>query len=238
MARFFIYIPGDDRADPRKLDAVGLKHLKAGANFIPAPEGPDGKRGVVISWPHNSNGPVAFMSQQQEWFPSDADGTLAAGRYWIGFTKGALPTPVDLVRDAQFNGSLVTLGDGFQWRIPAAGMLPKKSQRDSSGTWSFVVRQQFAQYWQDSCEWRTVLACIFANSGEAIAERMISVNANCCDYLTRALSINYLIVPEIVSRLELFGTDTILPALLATVDGAVINEQEFQKKTEQPPLDT
>ncbi len=143
MARFFIYIPGNDIADPKKLDGVGLSHLKPGANFITAPEGPDGARGVVISWPNTSRGPVAYLPAEQDW-------TECRG-HWLGFTKGSPPTPRDLALPQQFEGISVPLGDGNSWLIPSAGKLPKKCERDDNGEWYFAVRDRFISYWNESC---------------------------------------------------------------------------------------
>lgn len=234
MARFLIYIPGDDKANPAKLDAVGLSHLKPRANFLPASSGPDGKPGVVISWPTDPAGLMGYLPNDQEWTPADADGDRPAGRYWIGFVKGRPPRATELEWPVQVDGQLVKLGDGWSWRMPAAGKLPKNCRRGADGKWGFIVRDQFAQFWEESYRWYIALGeMVLTGNGT------YQVDASCCDYLTRALGMNYMLTPEVVSRLELFGTDTILDSLLATVDGqSVRDEEESQKKTDDTQPDT
>lgn len=228
--RFAIYIPGNTLADEQKLVAVGLPHLARGCAGIGTPVGPDGKTGVVFYWEQagNPRSIIQYLPDSQEWIPAVASGELAAGRYWVGFTKGQMPTPQDL-RIGAFKGREIVLGDGHAWCIPAAGLLPQKCEATANG-WEFKIRDQFAAYWEESCTWYLNLITLGLNE-----DGSSSIDATCCDYLMRALGMNYLLTPEVVSRLELFGTDTIGPALKATVDWITIREEAAQKKTDDTP---
>lgn len=228
--RFLIYIPGDDRSDQNKLADVGLPSLVPGCSMIPTLQGPDGKSGIVFSWPTSDpRSLVGYQPEFQEWIPAEATGDLAEKRYWVGFVKGLLPTPQDLAKpmllegDDDSRGTL--LGDGHKWIIPAAGMLPKRSRYTSKG-WSWEVIKQFEAYWNESCRWYLELA-----TKELSEDRKTTVSADCCEYLTRALALNYMVTPEVVSHLGLFNTLTIGPALKATIHGIAVREEAAQKKT-------
>ena len=96
--RFLIYIPrveGDTTPNDEKLAKVGLSNMSQGCAAIPTPAGPDGKPGVVFSWPvpRDPRSTMGYLPNDQEWVPAEAVGELAAKRYWVGFVKGSLPTP-------------------------------------------------------------------------------------------------------------------------------------------------
>ena len=228
--RFLIYIPGDDRTDTAKLAAVGLASLTDGCSMIGTPSGPDGKPGVVFSWPTSDpRSLMGYRAEIQEWIPAEAAGDYPEKRYWVGFVKGLPPTPQDLAKslilegDDDSRGTL--LGDGNMWVIPAAGMLPKRSRYTSKG-WGWEVIQQFEAYWNESCKWYLELS-----TKQMDENRKMTVGADCCEYLTRALSLNYMLTPEVVSHLGLFNTLTIGPALKATIHGITIRQEADQKKT-------
>lgn len=229
--RFAIYIPGNTLPDETKLADVGLSHLTANVAGIGTPRGPDGGPGIVFSWPQGARGPIAYLPDQQEWTPADAEDEKPAGRYWVGFFRGQPPTPNDLAWPTQFDGAMTKLGDGNQWNIPVAGKLPMKCERGPDGKWGFIVRQQFEWFWEESRRWRVqlgVMGLVGANNG------MYSIDASCCEYLTRALGMNYMLTPEVVSRLGLFGSDTILDAMAAIQDvQSLVDEQSAQKKNRQ-----
>lgn len=235
--RFLIYIPnvpGDVTPNDEKLSKVGLPALAQGCATITTSAGPDGKPGVVFSWPTSDpRSTMGYLPEIQEWIPAEAVGDLAEKRYWVGFVKGLLPTPQELSRPMLLEGDGdsrgTVLGDGRKWVIPAAGMLPKRSRYTSKG-WGWEVVQQFEAYWEESCQWYTDLIT------KDISDGQTTVAANCCDYLTRALSMNYRLTPEVVSHLGLFTTRTIGPALLATIHGITIREEVAQKKTDDTLL--
>ncbi len=140
-----------------------------------------------------------------------------------------MPTPRDLACPNQLEGDEVVLGDGRKWTIPAAGMLPKSSRYTSAG-WGWAVLKQFEDYWNESCQWYMELI-----TKQLSDDHTTTVAASCCEYLTRALSMNYRLTPEVVSHLGLFNTLTIGPALRATVHGITLREEKNQKKTDDIP---
>ncbi len=231
--RFLIYIPsieGDVTPQDEKLTKVGLPALARGCATIATPQGPDGKPGVVFSWPTNDPRSVmGYLPALQEWIPAAAVGDLKESRYWVGFVKNLPPTPQDLAWPNQLEGDAIALGDGRTWTIPAAGMLPKSSRYTSEG-WGWSVLKEFEDYWNDSCQWYLELI-----TKQISDDGQTTVAASCCDYLTRALSMNYMLTPEVVSHLGLFNTRTIGPALRATVHGITLRAEQDQKKTDDIP---
>lgn len=232
--RFAIYIPGNGIVDEKKLRDVGLPLLASGVSGIPTPAGPDGKQGVVFSWPTSDpRSTIAYMPDLQTWIPATAAGTLATGRYWVGFTNGSPPTPSDLAWNQQHNGKRLVLGDGQSWLIPEAGNLPRDCKRSDDGKWTYEINEKFREYWEESCQWYLdLIDCVVREDG------LLEIAASCCDYLVKALSLNYRITPEVVSHLNLFNTLTIGPALRITISGITIREELDQKKTDDTQPDT
>jgi len=230
--RFLIYIPnveGDVTPQDEKLSKVGLAALSQGCATIATAAGPDGKPGVVFSWPTSDpRSTMGYLPDAQEWIPAEAIGDYAAKRYWVGFVIGSMPTPRDLAHPQMLEGDEVALGDGRMWIIPAAATLPKTS-RYIGGHWGWVVQSEFESYWNESSQWYFDLVTRELEDGQT------TVSADCCDYLTRALGMNYRLTHEVVSHLGLFNTRTIGPALLATVHGLTLREEVAQKKTEDIP---
>lgn len=228
--RFLIFIPGDQLPNEQKLVTVGLPHLVRGASSMATGAGPDGKPGVVFSWPTaDPRTVVGYLPDQQEWIPAVTRDDQAAGRYWVGFSKASPPTAKDLARTSQFEGSRVVLGDGSEWLLPAAGRLPQDAKLDPDGVWAFEIQQRFQKHWDDSCAWFWDLA-VKASEGDSI-----SLSGESVEYLIRALTLNYMLTPEVASHLKLFNSQNMIPALQATVDGIRIAEEADQKKTADTP---
>lgn len=227
--RFAIYIPGDDINNEQKLAAVGLPHLMSGAMGLGASPGPDGKRGIVFSWPQDGK-PVGFMPAVQEWFPAVQAADLPACRYWIGFAKDSPPTPRELSWKKQFDGHEVTLGDGKLWKIPCAGMLPQVLRMGEDGRARFEIRKQFKAYFDESAEWMVKLAL---QETETLVREL---STDVFLFVEKALSLNYMLTPEVVSKLELIGTDTLKDCLFAIFDQcAFVDPSELdaiQKKSD------
>lgn len=230
MSRFFIYIPGDDRSDPKKLDAVGLSHLKAGANFLPATKGPDGTRGVVLSWPNDPRGPVAFIPDMQNWIPAVPRNDLPAGRYWVGFWKSSKPTPSDLAWGKQFEGGAVTLGDGREWNIPAAGMLPTEySLSPDTGLPVELIHEQFRDYWEESQKYFEWFVRGIAELEEN-ADPVLKCDASVWMFIEKALSLNYMLTPEVIDHLKLINSDTRGRIVFAAMGGLQVSEDLVTQK--------
>lgn len=218
---FQIYVPRPDMSVVPSLAAAGLAELQAGAEHVEA-AGPDGGRGYVYAWrkPTDACRDHGYFPDRQTWIPSKP-----AGRYYVGLWNDAPPTPAELARPRPLEGSPVGLGDGREWLIPAAARVPRDCVLDDDGVPAFVVGERCRAFWDESERFfrDLVLADVEA--------RKLVIDADWWAYLCRALAMNYRVVPELVSHLRLFDTDTMFAAVMATVDGLRIREAEAQKKT-------
>lgn len=226
--RFAIYIPGDDLPDEQKLVFVGLPHLARNAAGIGTGEGPDGKPGIVFSWPDpkNPRSTMPYLPNQQEWIPAVERDGLPARRYWVGFDKLSPPTPSDLAWARQMEGGPVVMGDGRMWNIPAAGKLPKDYVLQENGMPAEVVQDRFVKFWERSQEWYDWMVGIDYDKPD------IEWNADVWRFIEDALSLNYMLTPEVISWLRLVNTDSRGRAVLAAMGGLQIRDDlEAQKKS-------
>lgn len=227
--RFAIYIPGDGRAAVDKLTEVGLGHLRGNAAGISTPVGPDNGPGVVFSWPTNDpRSVIAYLPDSQEWIPAVQSGDLPAGRYWVGFTKQSMPTPQDLAWANQFEGGGVVLGDRYEWMIPAAGMLPKDVVLQPDGRPVEEVQLQYRDFWEMSQPWFEWMASLDFDNPPTV-----DWCSEAWALILRAIGMNYMITPEVVSHLRLINSSTRANVMVAIMGGMQItDEMAAQKKTE------
>lgn len=223
--RFLIYIPNARGASA--LAHVGLAHMIPDAAEIEADPGPDGKRGVVLSWPTNEVPPLGYIPEQQEWIPAMSTDSLPSHRYWVGFIKDHPPRPHELAWNRRFEGSYIGLGDGNNWLIPAAGLLPQSMQMGSDHRPVWSVREEFKDYFDESAKWFPQLISIAMNAEAGVR---IDFDVSVFDYLARGLGLNYRLTPEVVSHLKLLGTDNLITCLRASLDGLAIAEEVESKK--------
>lgn len=228
--RFLIYIPnvpGDVTPNDEKLVKVGLSALSQGCATIATPAGPDGKPGVVFSWPTSDpRSTMGYLPDSQEWIPAVERDGLAVGRYWVGFNKLSPPTPADLAWARQMEGGPVVMGDGRLWKIPAAGMLPKDYVLKSNGMPVEEVQSRFIKFWERSQEWYDWMVGLDYDKPD------IEWNAEVWRFIEDALSLNYMLTPEVVSWLRLINTDSRGRAMLAAMGGLQIRDDlESQKKS-------
>lgn len=223
--RFLVYVP--QARGVGALSDVGLSHMIPNAAEIEVDPGPDGRRGIVFSWPTNDVPPLGFIPDRQEWVPAVATDLLPSHRYWVGFTKGFPPQPHELAWPKQFGGQFVQLGDGQHWRFPAAGMLPQVMRMEPDRRVVWQVRSEYQDYFEKSAQWyqRLILIGLDPQVGE-----VIQFDASVFDYLTGSLSLNYALTTEVISHLGLLGTDNLLSCLRATLDGLAIQTELDEKK--------
>jgi hypothetical protein len=203
---FQIYFPGLVNEDPAKLDAI-QKGLSAGALWHAIlDKGPDGGPGCAVWW-----GVAGYIPGKLKWIPSiERDGS-PAGAYWIGYDPQAMPAPYELAWKNRFDGYAITLGDGNEWVIPSAGMLPRVRRLNPEGRLYFALSGAFDWYWSEAAQWFDV----YANASlDAIN---LTLDGSCWDYAARALGINYRMPPELPLILSLFDTTNIIRVIGATI---------------------
>lgn len=235
---FQIYIPTPEDTQLGKeelLRSVGLEDFALGANADRFAKGasPDNERGICVHWPHPGNGQFGYRPNQQTWLPAvpSPDGRPAK-RYWAGLWNDSPPTPDQLARKRQYDGTPVELGDGNEWLIPSAALMPRDCRLDQdTGERRFVVSDRFRSFWDQSYEWfldlRQQIAPTSANpedeedENDEIPEQpdhqKIWINADWAEYLLLALNMNYRLVREVENHLHLLNTGNMISSVYATV---------------------
>lgn len=227
---FTIFIPHAATQKPPTLGSVGLGHLEANSNRQDVLDrGPDGGPGSLFSWCVRS---TVYEPQNWDFYPAaplmDEQGIeWAHGRYWVGMKKGDPPRPSELQRHRIFEGPLVVLADGFPWMVAAGARLPHVYRLNlTSGEVEPQVRREFADYFRKTQEW--FLQAMFQNVTTLTRQEVNSWWGKCVE----ALSMNYRLVPEVVSVLDLIESPHMLQVAKATVEGYEIElvEEELKKK--------
>lgn len=220
--RYAIYIPGDGTANDQKLVDVGLGQFKVNAAFIETGDGPDGKRGVVISWPdrYDPRSTMPYLPDHQTWFPAAARDGMPAGRFWIGFDKLSPLTP-DNCATGQFKGYNTVLGDGQTYVIPAAAQFPSDITIGDHGQPIYAIQERYQGLLIESSQWAHFLESIDQN------QTGTTIDGAVVDYLARMLQLNYgRLIPDVIEHLGLFTPNAIFRALLAATAGMISSETE------------
>lgn len=235
---FQIYIPssslpspGSVQSPPETLALVGLADLAANASVQSVVSGPkvdgvDLGPGQVFTWDLRSS---TYFGENADWVPAVPSGDLPEKRYWVGIHRNSRPTPAELQKPNLFHGPRVTLGDGNLWTVPAGGRLPHVYKLNGSGKYQSQIREEFRAFFEKTWEWYKKLLEIDPE------QETVSVTADWCQYCVEALSMNYRLVPELVSYLELIGSENLWSIAIGTVEGLEIREvsDDLQKKREQ-----
>jgi hypothetical protein len=206
---FQLFIPGATGQDPRLLEEVGLADFVAGAEFMPSAKGPapEGRPGVLVAWRRPGSAMIGYHPDKQTWFPAVARDGLEAGRFWVGLWNDSPVTPQDLARPYPQPGSRVQLGDGNEWLLPAAKELDATLKLADDGTWKFEVQRRFHAFYLEYLKWFH----FFGTCGEGDEYAF----ADAADFVMAGLRINYRLVPELASQLELFSKSTVNTGLLS-----------------------
>lgn len=217
MARFQVFIPKskevplNDLQPQQPLEAVGLADMianAAGQNSA----GPEDQTGILISWPNApGSAETGYKPDRQTWIPAVPREGLEAKRYWVGIWNDKPPTEKDLLRQYPYTGRHVELNDGKQWLIPTIGELPNEMILADDGTFKFVVQRQYHQIHTEAYKW----ADKFGKEGP---EGEFAWN-DLALYVLKILSLNYMITPEIVGHMRLFGQAKLLESLLIACGG-------------------
>ena len=192
---FLVYLPSEHANAAETLASVGLGHLSEGAQRAAPVKGPDGE-GTIYTWDLSVN-PV-YRPEQQEWVPAVQMGHMPAGRYQVGFSKQHPPTPRELMHPLPIDGRAVRFGDGQDWVLPKYLDIPYSIVRNEQGEWVYKALERYASFLLAVSVWHDRM------SGECAGTP--ATDADLCDLVEQALSINYRLVPEVVNQLGLFRT--------------------------------
>jgi len=215
MPNFMYFLPevSDKPAAIAAIRTAGLdyafaeKQLGAGRfGFNAVSSGPGETHGaIVVPACETKDGDVAsgtFTPATQTWTKVPDN----LGDFWLGRDHGSPVRPVDLERAETLDGADVTLGDGNEWKIPAARLWPKGAPAGLSALPHKLVLGEDGE-WQTRIlpRWET----LSRHAEQLLAIRDGDVEVEDADAMTIAvdtLAVNYHVGPLEVSALELLTT--------------------------------
>lgn len=209
---FQIFVPASVAATQpaaHPLEVAGLADFVGGAVHVGVDVGPGDQRGTCYAWSRSGFPRIVYQPDTQKWRAAVPCGDQPAGRYWVGVWKDSPILPEEIQRPYACRGTLIGMGDGKQWLIPHARELPAKAILDDDGTWKFQVQRQYHEFWLESLQWLRYFGTgnISFDFGRGI------------EFVTKALRVNYRILPELIDELGLLTQDNISAVMLSIVEG-------------------
>lgn len=219
MAGFLYFVSGDGVITRQRAIRAGLGYaLAGGCPFAQCMNGPDGKRGGILSAVDAlGSSDLGYFPDKQTW--QRIPGTDA----YAGFYTDDPPTPKDVAKPSQIAGHLVALGDGNEWLVPVArGLveedgdlryridLPDRTTLDDDGNWiTSGVATEFQALWSTAEKWWEAI-------GSADGKPVTYTDLH--DDALAALSTNYRIGKAECALLGLLNTQICRGILDALVD--------------------
>lgn len=203
MSHVVLYLPGQTAPDYQQLTRVGAGAFLREGDTSPnlsqiVQDGPDGGAGMFVHW-----GGETYAPGRYDW--------LHCGQYSLGTSRQSPPVPTDLQRNRQLPGREWHDAAGRAWLLPNVLALPYRFDLEESGAWGRCARAEY-QPVQDRCVWACgVLKELFENKTPL-------PEAECLDFVCDMLSLNYRVNRRLCAMLGLYDSDTLLRALVATVD--------------------
>lgn len=230
MPSYLIYLPDKRGARPEHLADVGLGELLGGSegNYSTLEYGdvlaggPDGGAGLVCRWfdaKHPQRSPRLGVFEGQHWTKFE--------RFWLG--RESAISPEDLARPSQYDSTPVRLADGQVWLVPIARALPHTWGVDEHGVFRRVIQTPFEQYFLDSQKYFDRVLAATAEEGNVV---QFGPFAECWEFACRALALNYLLAPPIVSWLGLIDDTCWMQLIGASFELGQLDA--VQKKTASP----
>jgi hypothetical protein len=246
---FILYFPGRRGvpAGDEHLSSCGLAGLageghsrQAPVWFEPPGRGPDGTTGICCTWlkGDGSDPPMGIVDGWQ-WQPCrpSPSGPLKKGDYWVGVNPAAGVRPADLERQETLAGYWVTLGDGQQWHVPAAPLMPHVHGLGPDGIYDRQIDQAYRAFHEASqvfaqgiFEKLAQLHVMHATRGTKKLAADFDLPATFA-YCVQALSFNYRLNAELITQLGLLNDRGMQQVIKATVDLPVLLTVTDQKKT-------
>lgn len=223
----FLYYLSERRNIP-SLDE--LKTVGLGYAFDRQPEaagvqgGPDGGSGMVLCQAPDTTVRVGYYPDDQQWIHVAETPAGPPHEYWIGFAPDAPPTPAGLARMKQLAGHMIPMGDGHEWRIPTAILLPKAYVFTPGAGWSCTLDEVYSWLWAEAE--RVQKAYAEAAAGVKQGETFIvRVDPEDVALAARLLALNYRVSEFELSALRVLTSD-VVPAVM----GALLDEPTLKKK--------
>jgi hypothetical protein len=197
--RFLYFIPGVCPSELSALPDLHPKRVLEGCEVTirGTNDGPSGEPGCVVmaNEPDDAESPTVcgYYPERQEWkqYPG----------WSLGWDKGKLPGPADLIREDAVGGDPLKLGDGNEWLLPLLGPawqeLPGAIQDKPEGGCEVVMLEKFNPLCKESEWWFDIVQQKAAYS----FDRLFT-------FVSDALAANYHVGRPEVGALKLLATDS------------------------------
>lgn len=215
---YLLYLPGVKTGGDDAFARLGLYELiKDGGPHVMHGPGPDGSHGLFASWGTIETPPdLTWREGEQVWR------SIEDGRYWLGKSATKKVDPLTIARTPQRIGGAVVLGDGQEWLIPVAKLLPHRWGMGGKR----IPKDKFEAFCQCS-------AAIYGRLKTAPPDENVRIPFDEGWALACAgLAINYHVNEQVVDFLELVDDECFTPLASTIIQGEEIDEVEEQKKTE------
>lgn len=144
MKRFLYFIDGISQkpSGEQLVDLAIADRFDGPCMFAPLMpgRGPDGRTGVIVA--AGGDDPIGYYPERQVWCRVPGQPRLYLGHA----ADEPLPGPEDLARQRMLTGYAVRLGDGRDWVIPVARLLPTKLALSESG-WDRRPDERYSALW-------------------------------------------------------------------------------------------
>ncbi|HWB13348.1 MAG TPA: hypothetical protein VG826_29250 [Pirellulales bacterium] len=219
---FAIYFPHKTGANLQHFHEAALSDLldDVSPEWMHFERGPDNLPGVAAHWLKRP-----ILHEDFDW---TRIGPSGAPRFFLGLGDGW--SPASFARAHQQLGKDLTFADGHAWHVPLARQLPSVLQLDEGGRWQGKIAPAYQSFWDQSWE---ALRWFSPD-----AEGMCSIDYQAgADFVSLALSVNYRVNRDIVSRLGLIRSDLLFRVVEVVTQykellGAGVGDGE--KKTDPP----
>lgn len=193
--------------------------------------GPEGMAGCVVSIQ-----PQCAINLNMPHYNPATQTWRKFGEQWIGWQTDMLPGPESLRRPTQLQGYEVELGDGKVWIAPVI-----RAFQESSGLWqsriamTWGVNEDMSPKMEPLERYRE----IWEVSGKVFAAVCAGASpptfAECYEWATRCLGMNYRIGAVEASLLGIFTDDTIRLVMESAVDIPLVEAAEKKAGETQNP---
>lgn len=217
---YLVFIPNCRATELESVAKVaGLTHLFGGHDVLHQVPGPCDQAGLMIGWLSPQNTQMHYDPLRQDWVPSVAKDEHGKPRYWVGFWKDNPPRENELRRHYTQAGPWVQFGDLSEskterWKLPTPATVDHKAVYNDDGTmrwevlrkWSWVCdeAEQLKSQYLDNFGMRSIVFSV---------EPSVQFN-----WLLKLLQINYRMLPEVASYLEMWvREDDMMDVVLNTL---------------------
>jgi len=193
----------------------GISDIWENSDTMPNVIGPNKLDGLLVAWLSPKNQQQCYAPEKQLWIESITKLPSGKPAYFIGIWKDKDPTESELRRHYTREGMRADLG-GQKWVIPTPTTVDQKAVYNDDGSMRWEPIRQFAWMCDEAKNIRDSLMMVNTN---VFTFQYEEDPAQQIEWLLKLLRINYRMLPELATYLELWvGKQHILKTYLQTFD--------------------